>query len=45
MGYALKMAGANAVCISDFGDGAASEGDVHPALNMASTLEVIVVLF
>jgi 2-oxoisovalerate dehydrogenase E1 component alpha subunit len=37
--YALKRQGAKAVAVCFFGDGAASEGDFHAALNMAATTE------
>lgn len=37
-GYALKIAGKPNVCVCYFGDGAASEGDFHAALNFAATL-------
>lgn len=37
-GYALKLSGAKLVCMCYFGEGAASEGDFHAALNFASTL-------
>lgn len=37
--YALKRAGKNACVVCYFGEGAASEGDFHAALNMAATLE------
>ncbi|UKJ89904.2 branched-chain alpha-keto acid dehydrogenase E1 [Theileria orientalis] len=35
-GYALKMAGEDAVSIVFFGEGAASEGDFHAAVNFAA---------
>ncbi|KAK2196436.1 bifunctional thiamine diphosphate-binding fold/Dehydrogenase [Babesia duncani] len=35
-GYALKMKGAKACAITFFGEGAASEGDCHAAMNMAA---------
>ena len=38
-GYALKREGKDAVAVAYFGDGAASEGDFHAALNFAATLE------
>lgn len=41
--YALK--GKNRVVIVYFGDGAASEGDAHAALNFAATLECPVIFF
>jgi 2-oxoisovalerate dehydrogenase E1 component alpha subunit len=37
--YALKIAKEDRLVICLFGEGAASEGDFHPALNFASTLE------
>jgi 2-oxoisovalerate dehydrogenase E1 component alpha subunit len=43
--YALKRAGADAVVICFFGDGAASEGDFHAALNFAATTESPVIFF
>ena len=43
--YALKRAGADAVVTCYFGDGAASEGDVHAAFNFASTLDCPVIFF
>jgi 2-oxoisovalerate dehydrogenase E1 component alpha subunit len=36
--YALKLDGKNAVSVAYFGEGAASEGDFHAALNFAATL-------
>ncbi len=41
--YALKLRGASACAVCYFGDGAASEGDFHGALNFAATLECPVV--
>lgn len=41
--YALK--GKNRVVICYFGDGAASEGDAHAALNFAATLDCPVLFF
>lgn len=41
--YALK--GKNRVVIVYFGDGAASEGDAHAALNFAATLECPIIFF
>merc|ERR1711907_217623 len=43
--YALKLEQQDAVAICFFGDGAASEGDFHAALNMAATLKVPVIFF
>lgn len=36
--YALKLDGKSAVAVAYFGEGAASEGDFHAALNFAATL-------
>ncbi|KAF3937020.1 hypothetical protein ABW19_dt0209893 [Dactylella cylindrospora] len=36
-GYALKMEGKEACAVTYFGEGAASEGDFHAALNIAAT--------
>ena len=38
-GYALKLDGKKAVSVAYFGEGAASEGDFHAALNFAATLQ------
>ncbi|KAK1444409.1 2-oxoisovalerate dehydrogenase subunit alpha [Babesia gibsoni] len=35
-GYALKLAGEKACAVTFFGEGAASEGDFHAAMNMAA---------
>lgn len=43
--YALKMAKKDRVTICYFGDGSASEGDCHAALNMAATTESPVIFF
>jgi len=43
--YALKMMGKRNVVVCYFGDGAASEGDFHAALNMAATTESPVIFF
>jgi len=50
--YAYKLAAQQAgkaevdrIAVCYFGDGAASEGDFHPALNMAATLEAPVLFF
>ncbi|KAJ1482283.1 thiamine diphosphate-binding protein [Baffinella frigidus] len=43
--YALKLQGREACTVCYFGDGAASEGDFHGALNFAATLECPVVFF
>ena len=37
--YALKLSKKNAVAVCYFGEGAASEGDFHAAVNIASTLD------
>eukprot|EP00428_Durinskia_dybowskii_P068957 CAMPEP_0170395302 /NCGR_PEP_ID=MMETSP0117_2-20130122/21706_1 /TAXON_ID=400756 /ORGANISM="Durinskia baltica, Strain CSIRO CS-38" /LENGTH=394 /DNA_ID=CAMNT_0010651603 /DNA_START=134 /DNA_END=1318 /DNA_ORIENTATION=+ len=43
--YAYKMEKADAVSVCYFGEGAASEGDFHAALNFSATLEVPIVFF
>ncbi|XP_022708717.1 2-oxoisovalerate dehydrogenase subunit alpha, mitochondrial-like isoform X2 [Varroa jacobsoni] len=43
--YALKRAKQSNVVICYFGDGAASEGDAHAALNFSATLKVPVIFF
>ena len=43
--YHLKLEGKGRVAICYFGEGAASEGDFHPALNMSATLECPVLFF
>ncbi|CAB3382262.1 Hypothetical predicted protein [Cloeon dipterum] len=43
--YAFKRAKNGKVVITYFGDGAASEGDFHAALNFAATLECPVIFF
>ncbi|KAJ1658824.1 hypothetical protein IWQ61_002001 [Dispira simplex] len=43
--YALKMQGDKRCVMCYFGDGAASEGDFHAALNMAATLSCPVIFF
>jgi 2-oxoisovalerate dehydrogenase E1 component alpha subunit len=43
--YALKRAGKKACVLCFFGEGAASEGDFHAALNMAATTESPVIYF
>lgn len=40
VGYALKMKNKNSLAVCYFGEGAASEGDFHAAMNFASTLEI-----
>ncbi|KAJ9085126.1 hypothetical protein DSO57_1016958 [Entomophthora muscae] len=43
--YALKASGLKACTIAYFGEGAASEGDFHAALNMSATLSCPVIFF
>lgn len=43
--YALKRSGKEACVVCYFGEGAASEGDFHAALNMASTTGSPVIFF
>lgn len=43
--YALKREGKGRIAICYFGEGAASEGDFHPALNMSATLDCPVIFF
>ncbi len=43
--YALKLQKKDAVSICYFGDGAASEGDCHAAMNIAATTESPVIFF
>lgn len=43
--YALKRQGKKSIVICYFGDGAASEGDFHAALNIASTTDSPVIYF
>jgi 2-oxoisovalerate dehydrogenase E1 component alpha subunit len=43
--YALKRQGGKNVVICYFGEGAASEGDFHGALNIAATTECPVIFF
>jgi len=43
--YALKLQGKKQVVMCYFGEGAASEGDFHPALNFAATLDCPVMFF
>ncbi|KFZ38454.1 3-methyl-2-oxobutanoate dehydrogenase [Shewanella mangrovi] len=45
VGYSLKMQGKPNVAICYFGEGAASEGDFHAGLNMASVHKVPVIFF
>eukprot|EP01059_Diplonema_ambulator_P033511 TRINITY_DN7049_c0_g1_i1.p1 TRINITY_DN7049_c0_g1~~TRINITY_DN7049_c0_g1_i1.p1 ORF type:complete len:436 (+),score=175.26 TRINITY_DN7049_c0_g1_i1:44-1309(+) len=44
-GYTMKLDNKDEVCICYFGDGAASEGDFHPALNFAATLGCRTIFF
>ena len=43
--YALKRANTKNCVICYFGEGAASEGDAHPAFNFAATLSAPVIFF
>lgn len=43
--YALKRENKNRIVICYFGEGAASEGDAHAALNFAATLSAPVIFF
>jgi len=43
--YAMKMTGKKNCVMCYFGEGAASEGDVHPAFNFAATLKAPAVFF
>lgn len=43
--YAVKRRSKNEVVICYFGEGAASEGDSHAALNFAATLDCPVIFF
>lgn len=43
--YALKQGGKKNIVACYFGEGAASEGDFHPALNFAATLDCPVLFF
>ena len=43
--YACKLEGKGRVVCCYFGEGAASEGDFHPAFNMSATLECPVLFF
>eukprot|EP01061_Rhynchopus_euleeides_P003363 TRINITY_DN12622_c0_g2_i2.p1 TRINITY_DN12622_c0_g2~~TRINITY_DN12622_c0_g2_i2.p1 ORF type:complete len:426 (+),score=176.66 TRINITY_DN12622_c0_g2_i2:51-1328(+) len=44
-GYAMRIDNEDRVCICYFGDGAASEGDFHAALNFAATLKCRTIFF
>ena len=39
LGYGLRLKNQQSISVTYFGDGAASEGDAHAALNFASTLQ------
>lgn len=43
--YALKLSKKQAVAVTYFGEGAASEGDFHAAVNIASTLDAPCIFF
>mmetsp|Transcript_10356 Transcript_10356/g.11891 ORF Transcript_10356/g.11891 Transcript_10356/m.11891 type:complete len:422 (+) Transcript_10356:236-1501(+) len=43
--YAAKSSGDESIAVTYFGEGAASEGDFHPALNFAATLDCPVLFF
>jgi len=43
--YALKRRGEDSCAVCYFGEGAASEGDFHAALNFASTLDCPIIFF
>jgi TPP-dependent pyruvate/acetoin dehydrogenase alpha subunit len=43
--YAFKRQGKGKTVITYFGDGAASEGDFHAALNFAATLDCPIIFF
>eukprot|EP01127_Copromyxa_protea_P011771 TRINITY_DN2986_c0_g1_i1.p1 TRINITY_DN2986_c0_g1~~TRINITY_DN2986_c0_g1_i1.p1 ORF type:complete len:440 (+),score=116.31 TRINITY_DN2986_c0_g1_i1:174-1322(+) len=43
--YAMKVNGQKSIAVCYFGDGAASEGDFHAAVNFASTLSAPVLFF
>lgn len=43
--YALKLSGKDRISVCYFGEGAASEGDFHAALNIAATRETPVLFF
>ena len=44
-GYAMRLDKEDRVCMCYFGDGAASEGDFHAALNFAATLKSQTIFF
>ncbi len=43
--YANKLKGKDSLVICYFGEGAASEGDAHAAMNFAATKDVPVIFF
>mmetsp|Transcript_909 Transcript_909/g.1206 ORF Transcript_909/g.1206 Transcript_909/m.1206 type:complete len:431 (+) Transcript_909:23-1315(+) len=43
--YSLKLSGSNSLVVCYFGEGAASEGDFHAALNFSATLDVPMIFF
>ena len=45
LAYALKRKDRDACCVVYFGEGAASEGDCHSAMNMAATLKCPTIFF
>lgn len=44
-GYKYRISGEDKVAVTYFGEGAASEGDFHPALNFAATLRAQTLFF
>ena len=44
-GYANKLRGKDSLVICYFGEGAASEGDAHAAMNFAPTKDVPIIFF
>ncbi len=44
-GYANKLRGKDSLVICYFGEGAASEGDAHAAMNFAATKDVPIIFF
>mmetsp|Transcript_28720 Transcript_28720/g.51107 ORF Transcript_28720/g.51107 Transcript_28720/m.51107 type:complete len:393 (-) Transcript_28720:40-1218(-) len=45
LGYALRLKKLANICVAYFGDGAASEGDVHAGMNFAATREAHTLFF
>ena len=43
--YSLKLSNADSIAVCYFGEGAASEGDFHAALNFSATLEAPMIFF